>query len=305
MGLASLCRSFGVYLATIFPSSLLSFDSSSPQQALIPSWAEAAGGHYPQFPPPKGPQSPEDFKCAYPELSKDWSYCSTPTDRGCRLRHKNGSEFNISTNYETTWPVGIVREYDLEVDSMTLNADGIPNPGGKVFNGQYPGPWIKACWGDVIRVKVKNKLQFNGTTIHWHGFRQSGTVEMDGVNGVTQCPVAPNESFTYEFRATQYGTSWYHSHYSLQYADGLAGPITVFGPSSSPYDESKEPIIITDWNHRSAFEDWQKELTGYPDFPKMNSVLINGQGMCLCRRSDRRIKATMLTLRSRQLCWGL
>lgn len=28
--------------------------------------------------------------------------------------------------------------------------------------------------------------------------------------------VQPGESQVYEFRATQYGTSWYHSHFSLQ-----------------------------------------------------------------------------------------
>lgn len=33
-------------------------------------------------------------------------------------------------------------QYELEVANMTINADGVPNPWGKVFNQQYPGPWI-------------------------------------------------------------------------------------------------------------------------------------------------------------------
>jgi FtsP/CotA-like multicopper oxidase with cupredoxin domain len=103
---------------------------------------------------------------------------------------------------------------------------------------------------------------------------------MDGVNGVTQCPIAPGDSFTYTFRAVQYGTSWYHSHYSLQYADGLAGPITIYGPSSAPWDEGRDPILITDWSHRSAFQSWQRELVpNSPTRPLMNGVLINGVGM--------------------------
>lgn len=65
----------------------------------------------------------------------------------------------------------------------------------------------------------------NGTSIHWHGIRQLNSMHMDGVNGVTQCPLAPGDSFTYSFKALQYGTSWYHSHYSVQYADGLVGPL--------------------------------------------------------------------------------
>jgi FtsP/CotA-like multicopper oxidase with cupredoxin domain len=95
-------------------------------------------------------------------------------------------------------------------------------------------------------ITVKNNLPFNGTTIHWHGLRQLGTLEMDGVNGVTQCPIAPGDSYTYKFRAMQYGTTWYHSHYSLQYGDGLLGPLTIFGPSSANYDEPKDPILMTD-----------------------------------------------------------
>lgn len=164
------------------------------------------------------------------------------------------------------------------VGEQTINADGVPNPDGKVFNNTYPGPWIQACWGDTIQITVINKLQYNGTTIHWHGLRQHGTLEMDGVNGVTQCPIAPNDSFTYTFEAKQYGTSWYHSHYSLQYADGLLGPMTIYGPSSANWDEARTPMLVTDWSHRSAFRDFYKETTGNPTFPKMNSVLINGQG---------------------------
>jgi FtsP/CotA-like multicopper oxidase with cupredoxin domain len=50
--------------------------------------------------------------------------------------------------------------------------------------------------------------------MHWHGFLQTGTNQMDGVPGVTQCPIAPNATMTYTFRAELYGTAWYHTHYS-------------------------------------------------------------------------------------------
>jgi hypothetical protein len=42
---------------------------------------------------------------------------------------------------------------------------------------------------------------------------------MDGIPGVQQCPIPSGKSFTYTFIADLYGTSWYHSHYSAQYAD--------------------------------------------------------------------------------------
>ena len=48
---------------------------------------------------------------------------------------------------------------------------------------------------------------------------------MDGVNGVTQCPIAPGDSYNYTWHTWQYGSSWYHSHYAVQYADGTVGPL--------------------------------------------------------------------------------
>ena len=68
------------------------------------------------------------------------------------------------------------------------------------------------------------------------------------VIGVTECPLAPGESKVYSFKATQYGTSWYHSHYryfvsllswlvlshpSAQYGDGVWGAIVINGPASA------------------------------------------------------------------------
>jgi FtsP/CotA-like multicopper oxidase with cupredoxin domain len=36
---------------------------------------------------------------------------------------------------------------------------------------------------------------------HWHGIFQKGSNYNDGVAFVTQCPIVPDESFTYEFKA--------------------------------------------------------------------------------------------------------
>ncbi len=95
---------------------------------------------------------------------------------------------------------------------------------------------------------------------------------MDGVNGVTQCPIAPQDYMIYEFKISQYGSSWYHSHYSVQYADGAAGPMTLHGPSSAEWDEAiSPPLTVTDWDHNTA---WLAVLEGQaaPD------ILLNGRG---------------------------
>ncbi|KAJ3952935.1 hypothetical protein N0V92_010612 [Colletotrichum tropicale] len=99
----------------------------------------------------------------------------------------------------------------LEVTNTTIAPDGY-NVSRMLFNGSYPGPTLEGNWGDTFRITVKNNLtNFNGTSIHWHGIRQLNTNWMDGVSGVTECPIPPGENFTYEWRAQQYGVSWYHS----------------------------------------------------------------------------------------------
>lgn len=130
-----------------------------------------------------------------------------------------------------------------------------------LVNDQFPGPLVEANWGDYIEVKVTNSIDDGppeGTAIHWHGFLQTGTPWMDGVPGVSQCPIAPGKSFTYKFRAELYGSSWYHSHYSAQYAGGLYGPVVIYGPRHVGYDVDLGPVMINGM-YREA-RDWMNCL---------------------------------------------
>ncbi|KAF2006452.1 multicopper oxidase [Amniculicola lignicola CBS 123094] len=216
---------------------------------------------------------PSRFKCTYPE---GWKMCNEEK-RECWVRRPDGFEFNITTDYEDFIPEGIQRNITLELTETSISPDGIAKPLAKLINGTFPGPLIEACWGDTLQVTVVNKLPDNGTSIHWHGIRQLNTNHMDGVNGVTQCPTAENDSFTYKFRLTQYGHSWYHSHYSSQYGDGIAAPLLIHGPSSEDWEFEAEPIVVSDWLHESAFKEFGKEYHG-PGLPAADSILINGQG---------------------------
>lgn len=82
----------------------------------------------------------------------------------------------------------------------------------------------------TVKVTIHNKLNYNGTSVHWHGIRMKNKMHMDGVNGVTQCPIAPRDTFVYKWDVTQYGSSWFHSHYSAQYADGVVAPMVRLLP---------------------------------------------------------------------------
>ena len=67
------------------------------------------------------------------------------------------------------------------------------------INGKWPCPQIDIDLGDTLVVNVYNGLPDQQTSIHWHGIHQNGTNEMDGVIGMTQCPIAPGQCMTYQW----------------------------------------------------------------------------------------------------------
>lgn len=74
---------------------------------------------------------------------------------------------------------------------------------------------------------------------------QTNTTWMDGTVGVTQCPIPPGKSFTYNFTITeQRGTYWWHSHAQGQYTDGIVGPLIVHDPNEGFMNEYDEDIIV-------------------------------------------------------------
>lgn len=123
-------------------------------------------------------------------------------------------------------------------------------------------------------IHVTNSLANNGSSIHFHGIRQNYTNQMDGVASVTQCPIAPGSSYTYTWRATQYGTSWYHSHFYVQAWDGIFGGIQINGPATANYDVDLGTLMLNDWPHETADQEMVKALASGP--PYLDNGLING-----------------------------
>ncbi|KAE8355939.1 Cupredoxin [Aspergillus coremiiformis] len=183
-------------------------------------------------------------------------------------------QFDINTNYYTIAPdTGKVVEYWLDITNVTAAPDGVPRP-MMLVNDQYPGPTIEANWGDTIKVHVHNSLQDNGTSIHFHGVRQFLNNQMDGAVSVTQCPIAPGTSYTYIWRAEQYGSSFYHSHFSLQLWEGVFGGIVIHGPATADYDEDLGVLFLSDWSHRTFNEGYMNQLT-VPGTPVIHTGLLN------------------------------
>jgi len=139
-------------------------------------------------------------------------------------------------------------------------------------------------------VKVTNKLRDEGTSMHWHGFLQTGTNQMDGVPGVTQCAIAPNATMTYTFRAELYGTAWYHTHYSSQYASGANGPIVIYGPKNNDDSIDLGPVMLSDWyrdDYMTNIRGLMKPVSeGGPINPLTNSNLVNGKMRFDCSKTN-------------------
>ncbi len=112
------------------------------------------------------------------------------------------------------------------------------------YNGQTPGPEIRAQRGETVKVRLVNELD-QPTTIHWHGIRIDNA--MDGVPDLTQEAVPPGASFDYEFTVPDAGTFWYHTHNRSweQMARGLYGPLIVDGDAEDV--EHDLTLIVDDW----------------------------------------------------------
>jgi FtsP/CotA-like multicopper oxidase with cupredoxin domain len=114
------------------------------------------------------------------------------------------------------------------------------------YNGAVPGPEIRVRQGERLRITVENQLA-EETTVHWHGLRVPNA--MDGVPHLTQKPIAPGETFVYEFEVPDAGTYWYHPHQRSfeQVGRGLYGQLIV---------EERQPIEV-DRHLTWVLDDWR------------------------------------------------
>ncbi|MBI1884355.1 MAG: copper oxidase [Chlamydiae bacterium] len=121
---------------------------------------------------------------------------------------------------------------------MVINAWG--------YNGQTPGPTIEAVEGDIVRILVTNQLP-EPTAVHWHGVLVPNG--MDGVQGLTQKPILPGETFAYEFTLHQHGTQMYHSHGDEMTQMGLGTMgFFIIHPKKSEHKIDRDfAIFLNEW----------------------------------------------------------
>lgn len=122
------------------------------------------------------------------------------------------------------------------------------------YNDQVPGPQIRVTEGDRVRVILHNELP-ESTAVHFHGLELPN--DMDGVPFITQPPVKPGQSFTYEFTVPNAGSHMYHSHHNAakQVGLGLLGAFIVEPKAKAAHDNADvdEVLILNDGAHGYTF----------------------------------------------------
>lgn len=149
---------------------------------------------------------------------------------------------------------GGVKVYELEVTVARWNILPYVRVAAYAYNGQVPGPRIRITEGDRVRFIVRNSLP-EPTTVHWHGLILPNA--MDGPAEITQAPIAPGASFTYEFTAHQAGTFFYHSHANpdRQQGLGLYGALIIDPrqPAAALHYDQELIVQLQEWLYKDGY----------------------------------------------------
>lgn len=144
------------------------------------------------------------------------------------------------------------------------------------INGEFPGPKIHVKKGSTMRITIRNNLQVEGITIHWHGLHMVDNFWNDGAAFVSQCPINGGAKFTYIVRADNSGTHWWHAHSGIARFDGLYGPLIVLEPEEISSKVTSIPLTIGDWFQTDSIS----FIANDPFLLRMNTYPGNGPLTC-------------------------
>ncbi len=181
-----------------------------------------------------------------------------------------------------------VKEFRLETSLIEWNILPDARVAAYAFNRQVPGPRIRATEGDRVRIVVTNRLP-EPTSVHWHGLILPNA--MDGAAGVTQKPIAPGQSFTYEFTLEQAGTFFYHSHQQAdrQQSLGLYGAFIIDPKLPPPASYDKEMVIqLQEWTFVDGYTFPSMEQVGsMPNFFTINGKAYPDTEMITVKQGEK------------------
>lgn len=139
------------------------------------------------------------------------------------------------------------RSFTLEAKKTMITLPSGEKKEAWTYNGQLPGPELRVKQGELVEVTLINKDIDEGVTIHWHGVDVPN--REDGVAGLTQDAVMPQQKHVYRFIAEKTGTNWYHSHQqsSKQVQMGLYGVFIVEPDTTLPQKTADMAVVLHNW----------------------------------------------------------
>ncbi|XP_062606840.1 uncharacterized protein LOC134268595, partial [Saccostrea cucullata] len=185
-------------------------------------------------------------------VSYNWS-----TGEGCPVFVRNGTFFKKCCD-----DVMFMDRPCVEVPLIYKEMEYVITADGNykfmfAINNQFPAPTIVVYENQKVKVHIHNDLMNEAVTFHWHGMFQKETPWMDGVSMLTQCPILPGQTFTYEFFANPQGTHWYHSHHGAMRTSGLAGVLIVLPLQKTDRDDiptvdNDVVLMVQEWNSKMS-----------------------------------------------------
>lgn len=144
-------------------------------------------------------------------------------------------------------------DFTLRIGPVTL--DLAPKRSIKTigYNGQVPGPLLRARLGKPLTVDVVNDTK-DEDIVHWHGFHIPPDVDGSIEEGTP--PVPPNGRRRYTFTPNPAGTRWYHSHATAgtnlkkgTYTGQFGMFVVEADANPGAYDQDV-PILLHEWEPR-------------------------------------------------------
>jgi FtsP/CotA-like multicopper oxidase with cupredoxin domain len=138
-----------------------------------------------------------------------------------------------------------------------------------------------------VRFYVTNKLP-EATSVHWHGILLPNG--MDGVSGLNQPRIEPDETFKYEFTLRQSGTFMYHPHFDemVQMGMGMMGMFVIHPRQARGSAVDRDfSILLSEWAVRPGTS--RPDTSEMTDFNvlTMNSKAFPGTAPLLAQVGDR------------------
>ena len=141
----------------------------------------------------------------------------------------------------------MLHEYTLVAQNTTIEVVPGMDFSAWTYNGRIPGPTIRVCEGDRVRVTLLNAGD-HPHSLHFHGIHPAN---MDGVLDARSGVVAPGGRFTYEFDAEPFGVHLYHCHtapLAKHIAKGLYGAFIVDPKAGRPPADRELVMVMSGYD---------------------------------------------------------